>query len=110
MARSTVVPPAAAALFTFKPVAAEAVEASIFRVGLVAPAGPAARIFALALDRISDVPVPFPIAVFDTPRIAHAMISTMSLSAAAVPSTTLVPLVAVYSLVVSFTPLRNTST
>ena len=42
-------PPAAAADFIFKPVAADAVEASMLKVGLVVPFGPTAKAFAEAL-------------------------------------------------------------
>lgn len=53
---SRATPAAAAALLICRPVALEAVELSTFRAGLVEPFKPTARLFALALVMIAELP------------------------------------------------------
>ena len=71
----------------------------------VVPVTARALVPMVAPPRAKDVPVPTPMLVLVTPSTVHAMISTMSPEEQAVPRTTDVPLVAVYSLVDSFEPL-----
>jgi len=80
-------------------------------VVVIAPLKAPVPVTARALDPMvappsaRDVPVPMPMLVLVTPKTVHAMISTISLTAHAVPRTTVVPVDAVYSEVDSFEPL-----